>query len=211
MSKILLIDNYPIALEGLRHFLGAKFGQASLFGSTSIHSARSKQDFPTPDLIILGVNECVVQENLRIVKFCLASYPSVPLVIYDQHVDSGKFLAYLKLGVKGCILKENPSGEIASCIEKVLGGKIYLAPAVLEILISNTLLTPRFPESQKDRRLSPRENQVASYLTQGNGTKWISEKLNIKPSTVSTMKRNVFLKMKVNNVIQLQEVFKSEA
>lgn len=211
MLKILLIDNYPIALEGLRHYLGLKFQQASLFASTSIIHAPSKQDFPTPDLIILGVNDPEVLENMRIVKLCLASYPKVPLVIYDQHVGSGKLVSYLKLGVRGCILKENSASEIASCVEKVLGGKFYLAPALLEGLISNTLVTPRISESKKNRHLSPRENQIAAYLTQGHGTKWISDKLNIKPSTVSTIKKNIFLKMKVSNVIHLQEVFKSKA
>jgi len=55
--------------------------------------------------------------------------------------------------------------------------------------------------------LSKRELQITDLLVQGNGNLEISNKLNIHMSTVSTYKARVFEKLKVNNLVELINLY----
>jgi DNA-binding NarL/FixJ family response regulator len=57
-------------------------------------------------------------------------------------------------------------------------------------------------------KLSSRETEVCDLLLTGNSTTKISEVLNIKCNTVSTIKKSIFFKTKTNNLIELYEVYK---
>ena len=55
--------------------------------------------------------------------------------------------------------------------------------------------------------LTKRELEIVLLLLKGCRTKDISETLVLKPNTVSTFKKNIFLKLRVNSVIELYKLF----
>jgi DNA-binding NarL/FixJ family response regulator len=57
-------------------------------------------------------------------------------------------------------------------------------------------------------KLSKREIEVCNLLLTGNCTNKITELLNIKCNTVSTIKKSIFNKTKTTNLIELYEVYK---
>lgn len=57
-------------------------------------------------------------------------------------------------------------------------------------------------------KLSNRENQVCTMLICGKTTTVIAKILNIKCNTVSTIKKSIFFKTKVNNIIELYEIYR---
>jgi DNA-binding CsgD family transcriptional regulator len=59
----------------------------------------------------------------------------------------------------------------------------------------------------KIRKLSPREQEVADLIIKGISTNDISKKLNIKPNTVSTLKRKIFIKLGVESNVELYKLF----
>jgi DNA-binding CsgD family transcriptional regulator len=60
----------------------------------------------------------------------------------------------------------------------------------------------------KVNKLSPREKEVAFYLAEGLSPKDISMKIGIKSNTVSTFKKKIFLKLKVNTLVGLYSLLK---
>lgn len=54
--------------------------------------------------------------------------------------------------------------------------------------------------------LSNREFEIAKYLLEGYKTLEIAHQLNLKSNTVSTIKRNIFLKLRVESVIDLYKL-----
>jgi len=53
------------------------------------------------------------------------------------------------------------------------------------------------------KSLSPREKEIAMYLSEGQSTKMIASKIGIKSNTVSTYKKNLFFKLEVDTTIDL--------
>jgi len=54
--------------------------------------------------------------------------------------------------------------------------------------------------------LSKRERQVLDLMLKGSLVKDICKELGLKSNTVSTYKKNIFLKTKTNNIIELFQI-----
>lgn len=54
--------------------------------------------------------------------------------------------------------------------------------------------------------LSMRESEVAFLILEGDRTNDIAFKLNVKPNTISTIKKNIFNKVGVNSSIKLYKL-----
>jgi DNA-binding CsgD family transcriptional regulator len=59
-----------------------------------------------------------------------------------------------------------------------------------------------------DKKLSPREREVAFHIVEGNSTNSIAQTLAIKPNTVSTIKKSIFTKLAVDSEVALYKVLK---
>jgi DNA-binding NarL/FixJ family response regulator len=53
------------------------------------------------------------------------------------------------------------------------------------------------------KKLSPREKQVAIFIAEGLCTKDIATKMKLKPNTISTFKKNLFVKLQVDYIVGL--------
>ena len=59
-----------------------------------------------------------------------------------------------------------------------------------------------------DKKLSPREREVAFHIIEGTSTNSIAQILAIKPNTVSTIKKNIYTKLAVDSEVGLYKVLK---
>jgi len=57
-------------------------------------------------------------------------------------------------------------------------------------------------------KLSNRETEVCNLMLSGKSTTKISQVLNIKCNTVSTIKKSIFFKTNTTNIIELYEIYK---
>jgi DNA-binding NarL/FixJ family response regulator len=57
-------------------------------------------------------------------------------------------------------------------------------------------------------KLSPREKQVAIFIAEGLCTKDIATKMKLKPNTISTFKKNLFVKLEVDSIVGLYKKLK---
>jgi DNA-binding NarL/FixJ family response regulator len=58
-----------------------------------------------------------------------------------------------------------------------------------------------------ENKLTKKEQEVVKYLISGSKNSHIANVLGLKPNTISTMKRNIFFKLKVDSLIQLYDLF----
>lgn len=120
------------------------------------------------------------------------------------------------------------SGKILHLIEQIWvlkldeqgGGLLMLAhlyqlpmmnPFKINVLIKKllpnqtyeTLYSNIYPEVDQDVKLSDREKEVVSLLTEGYGSKEIGEKLFISTNTVKTHRKNILSKLEMNSTNEL--------
>jgi DNA-binding NarL/FixJ family response regulator len=204
MLTIGLIDSYALMRKGLSIILNDHFENVEVLESNDIAEFGRLYEQKRPDLMIMGINLTTKDDCLDMVNQLKKRFPAIPLVVYDEHLRLNLTIPYFKLGISGYLLKQNSAAEMINCVDAVLSKKQYLCPALLEVMLK-FFSKPHYGQ-QKSISLTRRESEIAKYLSQGMKTSWIAETLGRKPSTISTIKNNIFKKMKVENIMELRKV-----
>jgi DNA-binding NarL/FixJ family response regulator len=205
MLTIGLIDNYALMRMGMAIILHDHFDDVNILESNDITEFGQLFGRTRPDLIIMGINIGSRGECLELVSSLRKRLPAVPLIVYDDNLGQNLTAAYFELGISGYLLKQNSANEMIQCIDMVLQKKQYLSPVILESLLKFFAgLKSSLP---KRISLTRRESEIARYLSQGMKTSWIASTLGRKPSTVSTIKNNIYKKLQVENIVELKKAF----
>lgn len=115
---------------------------------------------------------------------------SCKVIILTTFARSGYFQRALKAGVKGYLLKDSPSEELASSIRSIVAGKRIYAPELMDDLYT------------EENPLTERELDVLELVADGKNTKEIAEQLNIKTGTVRNYISAILEKLEVTNRIE---------
>ncbi|MFS0863154.1 response regulator [Fredinandcohnia sp. 179-A 10B2 NHS] len=112
------------------------------------------------------------------------------VIILTTFARTGYFQRALKAGVRGYLLKDSPSEELADSIRTVMSGKRVYAPELMDDLYS------------EENPLTERELEVLELVADGKNTKEIADELRIKAGTVRNYISTILDKLEVKNRIE---------
>ncbi|MEH7382166.1 response regulator transcription factor [Bacillus sp. JJ1533] len=112
------------------------------------------------------------------------------VIILTTFARTGYFQRALKAGVKGYLLKDSPSDELADSIRSVMNGKRVYAPELMDDLYAD------------ENPLTERELEVLELVADGLNTKEIADELRIKAGTVRNYISTILDKLEVKNRIE---------
>jgi DNA-binding NarL/FixJ family response regulator len=207
MLTIGLIDNILITRLGLSILLNDHFKEIRFLEANTIQEFGIVHKQQKPDVIVLGNNFASNDKCLDAARLLKNQHPDIPLVVYDKQLMDNLAISYFRIGINGYLLRENTDKEIVNCIQTVLNHKRFLCPVLTEQFL-NSLSEPHLENHTATKNiLTPRETEIANYLGQGMKVTHISNMLGRKPSTISSIKHNIFKKLNVHNLLQLREAF----
>ncbi|WP_019243430.1 MULTISPECIES: response regulator transcription factor [Bacillus] len=112
------------------------------------------------------------------------------IIILTTFARTGYFQRAIKAGVRGYLLKDNPSEELASSIRSVMAGKRIYAPELIDGIYG------------QENPLTEREREVLELVADGKNTKEIADQLSIKNGTVRNYISTILDKLEVKNRIE---------
>ncbi|MFD1778154.1 response regulator [Fredinandcohnia salidurans] len=112
------------------------------------------------------------------------------VIILTTFARTGYFQRALRAGVKGYLLKDSPSDELADSIRSVMSGKRVYAPELMDDLYAD------------ENPLTEREREVLELVADGKNTKEIADELRIKTGTVRNYISTILDKLEVKNRIE---------
>lgn len=205
MINFALIDRYPVLRLGIKDLLVDHFKDINVWESHTINGFQESFPGQKPDLFIIGINQVPVGYGIDLVNRTKLGYPSVDVIVYDENSNPSMIHDYFQAGVNGYLSKQADLDELVKCISEVLKGKRYVgSEEIVEWLLSRNFVG-NVIKSQRMVRLTKREQEIATYLSQGMKVTWIAEKLGRKASTISTTKAKVYKKLQVDNIVTLKE------
>ncbi|MEZ4901144.1 MAG: response regulator transcription factor [Spirosomataceae bacterium] len=202
MVKISLIDDHEIFLKGLQKLLSETSGltivgtygsgKALLNALTSLEVDLLMLDIQLPDI-----------EPEKLIEKIRTSRPNV-MVLYLTMMRGYRLLHRLeKHNIQGYVLKDAPVEALLEAIRAVSSGKKYFDDGITEndkTLVGNTATTPT---NKLVAMLSSREYEVLQLVCQELSSAEIGEKLFLSTATVDTHRRNILVKLGVNNTVGL--------
>lgn len=187
MIKIVIAEDQRMLLGALGSLLSLEDDMEVVGKANNGTEAVALVKQLNPDVCIMDIEmpEKTGLEAAEELKGC-----GCKVIILTTFARSGYFQRALKAGVKGYLLKDSPSEELASSIRSIVGGKRIYAPELMDDLYT------------EENPLTERELDVLELVADGKNTKEIAEQLNIKTGTVRNYISAILEKLEVTNRIE---------
>ncbi|MHC4849078.1 MAG: response regulator [Planctomycetota bacterium] len=197
--KILLADDHQIVCDGLRMVLENEAGmQVAGNASTGREAVRLTRELE-PDVVIMDVAMPELN-GIEATRQIVDAQPATRVIGLSMHADKRFIRGMLEARAAGYLLKECAAAELALAIRTVVGGRIYLSPAITGVVVEDYVGRR---SDERHRLLTPREREVLQLLAEGNSTRAIAQSLFISVKTVETHRRQIMEKVQIHSVAEL--------
>ncbi|ASY66127.1 DNA-binding response regulator, LuxR family (plasmid) [Sinorhizobium sojae CCBAU 05684] len=185
--KVLLIDNHPLVLDGLKALLET-YSHVEVVGTAGLARAGLEVALRTqPDVVLMDINMPQVN-GIDAIELFQQQLPGIRVLMLSMH-DSREYISTSVLrGARGYILKDVSTEEIVAAIEAVARGETYFSSGVSDVLM----------ERKPDENATPltiREQEVLRLLAAGQSNRDIGQALGISAATVETHRKNLKKKL----------------
>ncbi|WP_228852447.1 response regulator [Aegicerativicinus sediminis] len=199
MVKVLIVDNHPVVLAGLRAIIEST-PDFEVVGSikTGVEIFEFVRRYKV-DLIISEIDlpELNGITALRAIK---KEHQQLKVLIFSHQPEEIYAISSLKAGASAYVPKSIDIDKFIYALRKVAEGEVYLTDKMSKQLeYDDTKKT----KSRMFKRLSTREVEVLKLLSSGKKNKEIAKELDINEKTVSTYKSRLFKKLNVTNLVDL--------
>jgi DNA-binding NarL/FixJ family response regulator len=192
--KILLADDHSMIRRGLKIFLQVNLGcrqVGEVMSCSDLLLEVVKKQFThlILDIILKDGNSLEIIPSIRRVA------PDLKIMIFSMQPPEIYGPAVRQYSIFHYMHKAAGEEEMLKSLQSFLTNDSPAAKTESVTLPSNPFVT-----------LAPRELEILHYILKGYGTKTIGETLNLRMSTVSTVKNRIFEKTKANNLKELLEL-----
>lgn len=197
--KTLLADDHAIVLEGLREVLSADEA-IEVVGTVANGEEVLRFIRQSPvDLVVLDIN-MPVMDGITCAKHLKKDYPDIKIIILTMYAQRSFVEEIVKIGIDGCLLKNNTGKELIEAVLRVMDGRQYYDR------IGN-FNSPA--EEVTQYKLSERELEVIRLMAEGLTSQEIADKLFLSEHTVKTHRKNVLRKLNMSNSSQVVQFAQS--
>ena len=193
--KVLLVDDHPLFIEGMRGILQRLDKAIVIQTSGSCEEALllTKND-DDMDLVLLDLNLPGMSglDGLQQIRHQL---PATPIVLLSASEDRSKVLRAIEQGAKGFIPKSSTPDIIITALQLVLSGGVYLPMAVLDTVNTSQIKTT----NADGQTLTPRQIDVLKLLAEGHSNKVIANQLAMAENTVRVHVSAILRFLEVSN------------
>jgi DNA-binding NarL/FixJ family response regulator len=204
--RILIADDHGIMRRGLELIISgcsgidivaqAKTGLKAIELTRKVHPDIVLMDVSMPELNGIDATKEIKIEN-----------PKVKVIALSAHANKRFVKDMLAAGASGYILKDSLANELIIAIETVRSGKVYLSPAIAEIVVDD-YVTPL--EDQKKNSpldvLTTKERQVLQLIAEDKTTIQTAKLLHLSPKTIEARRLAMMKKLGVNSVVSLTKI-----
>jgi len=187
-TRIVLADDHPIVLDGLRNLIRAEddfeiVGEASA-GLAALKIIRDKRpDVAVLDISMPELNGIVLSRRLT------GEMPAVRLLILTLHEDRAYLNQAIEAGVRGYVLKRSAVENLVAAIRAVMVGGLYIDPAIVGRMFDSKRVNKKLAAKKGvSPALTDREGDVLKMAALGFTNKEIASRLDVGVKSIETYK-----------------------
>ena len=202
-TRIVLADDHPIVLDGLRNLIRAEtdfelVGEATS-GLAALKVVRERQ----PDVAVLDISMPELN-GIAISRRLAVEMPALRVLVLTLHEDRAYLNQALEAGVRGYILKRSAVENLVHAIRAVLVGGTYVDPAIIgRVLDSKRSHAKPSAHRSASPALTERESEVLKLAALGFTNKEIAARLDIGVKSVETYKARGLDKLELKTRAEL--------
>ena len=185
-------DDHPPVLESVSRYLelqGFRVVGRAGDGDEAVALVESQR----PELAVLDLRMPGLP-GAAVIRRVARTTPQSSCVVYSGFGDGALLNEVLDAGARGYVLKDAPLDALVRALGTVAGGRMYIDPALADVLIRAT--------PAREVGLTPRERDVLRLLADGHSNESIGRELFISPDTARTQLATAMAKLGVSTRTQ---------
>ena len=186
--RIVLADDHPIVLDGLRNLIRAEqdfelVGEAAS-GLSALKIIREQRpDVAVLDISMPELNGIVLSRRLA------GEMPDLRLLVLTLHEDRAYLNQAIEAGVRGYVLKRSAVENLVQAIRAVMVGGLYIDPAIVGRVFESKQVNKRLlARKGVSPALTDREADVLKMAALGFTNKEIASRLDVGVKSIETYK-----------------------
>lgn len=200
MIKLLLVDDHAVLRDGLRNIVDLEDDITVVGEAVSGEDAIQQVKICQPDVVLMDIN-MPNKNGVEVTGILKKQYPGIKILVLTMHSHDEYFMAAIREGADGYLLKDAPSIQVIEAIRTVARGESVIHPSMTKKLLSFHQQNQQ--EQVQDSSLTEREREVLMCLVEGLSNKEIAERLFISDKTVKIHVSKIFKKFDVKSRSQV--------
>ena len=187
-ARIVLCDDHPIVLAGLRNLIAARDDFEVVGVATDGAAGLKMIGELQPDIAVIDISMPKLN-GIALARRLGEEAPAVKVMVLTLHEDKAFLKQALDAGVRGYLVKRSAAENLVEAARAVLGGGIYVDPAMVDLVAANQSPRRRRVGGQLSiADLTEREADVLKLTALGHTTKETARQLDVGVKSVETYK-----------------------
>ncbi|MCA0988644.1 response regulator [Guptibacillus algicola] len=195
MINVLLVDDHAVLRDGMKNILEMEDDIKVVGEAVNGNEVMTELQKCNPDVVLMDIN--IPDKNgIELTAILKKDYPDVKVLVLTMHSHDEYFMAAIREGADGYLLKDLPSEQVVEAIRTVAMGESIIDPSLTKKLLG---YYNQKQESKSQSELTEREKEVLICLVSGMSNKEIGEKLYISDKTVKIHVSKIYKKLNVKS------------
>ena len=199
MATLLIADDHPLYRDAFRGALSVSLQDLKLLEAEDLPSTIKVLEETDIDLLLLDLHMPGSNDLFGLLHI-LKLYPDLPVAVVSGTEDANIISKIVGVGALGFIPKTASSDEIATAIQTILDGDVWLPEGISDKIEEVDEEFSKLADSVAS--LTPSQYKVLCYMRDGLLNKQIGYNLDIAEATVKAHVTAIFRKLGINNRTQ---------
>ena len=201
-TRILVADDHPIVLKGLRTVLNAQPDLEVVAEAADGERAIERALTEDVHLAILDIS-MPRKTGLQAAREITARKPQVRVLMLSMHDNEQYLFEAIRAGASGYVLKSAVDRDLVEASRAAMRGEPFLYPGGIRTLMREYVERSRTGETVGGDVLTPREVEIVKLVAEAHTNDEIAEMLVISKKTVERHRANILEKLGMRDRVEL--------
>ena len=201
-TRILVADDHPIVLRGLKTVLNAQADFEVVAEATDGEEAVARALAEDIHLAILDIS-MPRKTGLQAAREITQRKPGLRVLILSMHDNEQYLFEAIKVGASGYVLKSAVDRDLVEACRAAMRGEPFLYPGGVRALMREYVERARAGDVLRGELLTPREEEIVKLVAEAHTNEEIGDLLYISKKTVERHRANILEKLGMRDRVEL--------
>lgn len=203
MIRILLADDHPLILRGVKELLDGRDDMLVVGQEKDSDSAAAAVDELKPDVLIQDLEMQGQLSGIEVIRYVSENHPSTRIVVLSMHSGIASAWEAMQQGASGYVTKLGEFDDLIRAVLTVAEGKRFVGQPLSEAELEDYTKAMEQRGVQSLSSLTKRELEVLSLVARGHTSSEIAGMLHIGRRTVESHRASLSSKLGLRNQAEL--------
>lgn len=200
--RVVIADDHPVFRDGLARLIGELDGIDVVAVAANGAEVVALADELKPDVVIMDLRMPELDGIEATRRITAAHGRTIGVVVLTMFEEDELWLAAVRAGARGYLLKDSDEVEIATVLRGVARGEAIFGPGTASRILDHLGKAPSSlhqPPSYPFPQLTSREREVLDLVARGHSNLQIARSLYLSERTVRNYVSIIFTKLEVED------------